>query len=560
MANRERLATAFAPVLDHLRPRWGRLALVLTLSLVASGLGLLQPWLTKLLIDDGLVARRMDMVWTVAVALLVVSLLSIAVGGINRWAYVDLSSRVLFAFRERVYAHLLTLSPRFYARRKTGDIMVRLDGDIAELQRFVTDSGLAVVNGVIVLLGCLGFMLALSPTLTAIAFVLLPLQVLYLRLMRPRVEAGTRALRARAGDIASYLVERLRAMRLVQSAGAGRRESAALAAHNGRYRDDLIRLQLLSYFSGAGPGFLNGLATAILFVAGGAMVINEALTLGTLIAFSVYMGRASGPVQTFLGLYMALARARVSLDRVRELMDEKPLVTDPASPSSLPDQPRGAVRFEAVSFAHDGRAEPVMNDVTLDIPAGSKVLVSGPSGAGKSTFADLLVRFYDPDQGRVTLDGVDLRDLKVSDLRRAVALVAQDTLLMTGTIADNIRYACPDATDAEVMAAAEAAQLGPMIDGLPAGIDTPLPELGLTLSGGQRQRVAIARAILQKPRVLILDEATSGLDAETEASLSGALDDLFTQSTRIIISHNPRGVHGADMVVTIDKGRVLHTP
>ena len=553
------MSTAFAPVLDHLRPRWRRLALVLSLSLVASGLGLLQPWLTKLLIDNGLVARRMDVIWTVAGALLAVSLLSIAVGGINRWAYVDLSSRVLFAFRERVYAHLLTLSPRFYARRKTGDIMVRLDGDIAELQRFVTDSGLAVVNGVIVLLGSLAFMLVLSPTLTAIAFVLLPLQVLYLRLMRPRVEAGTRALRTRAGEIASYLVERLRAMRLIQSAAAADRESAALASHNRRYRDDLIRLQLLSYFAGAGPGFLNGLATAVLFVAGGAMVINEVLTLGTLIAFSVYMARASGPVQTFLGLYMALARARVSLDRVRELLDEAPLVTNPSRPRRLPDHPRGGIQFDAVSYSHEGQAGPVMTDVTLGIPAGSKVLVTGPSGAGKSTFADLLVRFYDPDKGRITLDGVDLRDLEISDLRRAVALVAQDTLLMTGTIADNIRYASPDATDAEVRTAAEAAQLGPMIDGLGAGIDTPLPELGMTLSGGQRQRVAIARAILQNPRVLILDEATSGLDAETEATLSDALDALFAKSTRIIISHNARAVRGADMVVTIDRGRVIHT-
>ena len=535
------------------------MAFVLALSLVASGLGLLQPWLTKLLIDDGLVARQMDVVWTVAGAILAVSLLSIAVGGINRWAYVDLSSRVLFAFRERVYAHLMTLSPRFYARRKTGDIMVRLDGDIAELQRFVTDSGLAVVNGLIVLVGCLGFMLVLSPTLTAIAFVLLPLQVLYLRLMRPRVEAGTRALRARAGDIASYLVERLRAMRLIQSVAAADHESMVLATHNRRYRDDLIRLQLLSYFSGAGPGFLNGLATAILFVAGGAMVINEALTLGTLIAFSVYMARASGPVQTFLGLYMALARARVSLDRVRELLDEAPLVTDPASPVSLPDQPRGEIQFDAVSLSHEGHAGPVMKDVNLGIPPGTKVLVTGPSGAGKSTFADLLVRFYDPDRGRITLDGVDLRDLAISDLRRAVALVAQDTLLMTGTVADNIRYSCPAATDAEVRAAAEAAQLGPMLDGLESGIDTPLPELGMTLSGGQRQRVAIARAILQKPRVLILDEATSGLDAETETTLSDALDALFAQSTRIIISHNPRAVRRADMVITIDGGRVIHT-
>ncbi|RMF11805.1 MAG: ABC transporter ATP-binding protein [Alphaproteobacteria bacterium] len=547
---------SFAPVLVHLRPRWRGLLLVLALSLAASGLGLIQPWLTKILIDDGLVARNMSVVWQVAGVLVAVALLTMAIGALNRWAYVDLSARILFALREDVYAHLLTLSPRFFAGRKTGDIMVRLDGDIAEIQRFVTDSGLALVNGLIVFLGCLGVMLALSPMLTLIAFVVLPLQITYLRFMRPRVERATRALRARAGDIAGYLIERLRAVRLVQASRAEGHERALLSAHNAAYHDDLITMQLTSYFTGAGPAFLSGLATAALFVAGGALVVNDALSLGTLIAFSVYLARASGPVQTFLGLYVAAERARVSLDRVRELLDHRPLVRSPANPLSLPDRPSGEIRFESVTFSHPERREPILADVSLTIPAGAKVAITGPSGAGKSTIADLLVRFYDPDKGAIMLDGVDLRHLSLGTLRGAVALVAQDTVLLNATLADNIRYARPDASAREIRAAAEAAQLDKVIAALPAGLDTPLPELGATLSGGQRQRVAIARAFLQNPRVLVLDEATSGLDAATEAALTEAVDRLFAGRTRIVISHNPRALQGVDMELVLDAGRL----
>lgn len=529
---------------------------MLALSLAASGLGLVQPWLTKILIDDGLVARNLAVVWQVAGVLLAVALLTIAIGALNRWAYVDLSARVLFALREGAFAHLLTLSPRFYASRKTGDIMVRLDGDIAEVQRFVTDSGLALINGLIVFVGCLGVMLALSPTLTLIAFVALPLQVLYLKAMRPRVERATRALRSRAGDIAGYLIERLRAVRLVQASRAEGRERAALAARNAAYHDDLIALQLTSYFTGAGPGFLTSLGTAVLFVAGGTLVVGDALSLGTLVAFSVYLARASGPVRTFLGLYVAAERARVSLDRVRELLDEQPLVTDPESPKDLPGQPGGEVRFDGVTFIHPGRKEPVLDNASLVIPAGSKVVVTGPSGVGKSTLADLLLRFYDPDRGAITLDGVNLKDLSLERLRGAVVLVAQDTLLLNASLADNIRYGCPEASEDDIREAAEAAQLGDVIAALPAGLSTPLPELGATLSGGQRQRVAIARALLQDPRVLVLDEATSGLDAGTEAALSDAIDRLFAGRTRIVISHNPRAIRDADMVVSLDAGRL----
>ncbi|MEX1147752.1 MAG: ABC transporter ATP-binding protein [Sphingomonadales bacterium] len=555
----ERSLQAFAPVFFHLRARWRGLAAVLALSLVASGIGLVQPWLTKILIDDGLMAGRMDVIWTVAGLLLGVAALSVVLGALNRWAYVSLSARVLFALREQVYAHLLTLSPRFFASRKTGDIMVRLDGDIAEIQRFVTDSGLAVVNGVIVFAGCFAIMLTLSPTLTLIAFLVLPLQFLYLRVMRPRVEAGTRALRERAGDIASYLIERLRVIRLVQSSAAEARESSALARHNEAYGHDLLRLQLVSYMAGAGPGFLTTVGTAALFVAGGAMVVGETLTIGTLIAFSVYLGRASGPLQTFLGLYVAFYRARVSLDRVRELLDAAPLVTPPVTPRALPivspEALAGNVVFDDVTYAHPDRAQPILDKASLVIPAGAKVQVTGASGVGKSTFVDLLVRFYDPDGGTVRLDGVDLRDLPFATLRQAIAVVAQDTLLLNGTLAENIRYARPDASDREVSDAADAAQLGPLVAALPRGLHTPLPELGTTLSGGQRQRVAIARALLCNPRVLVLDEATSGLDAETETALAYAVDQLFAGRTRIIISHNPRAGVGADLALTLSDGR-----
>ncbi len=538
------------------RPHLGRLALVFLLSLAASLLALAQPYLTKLLIDDGLLAGAFDTVVLVALAMLLAALLGAALTALNRWHYVTASSRILFALRESVYRHLQRLSPAFYARVRAGDLMARLDGDVAEVQRFAVDSALALLNGVLVLGGALILMLSLSWQLSLIAFVLLPLQVVLLRILRPRIEAGTRKLRSQAGGISAFLYDRLSAMKLVQSAGAQAREARGLAELQQDYFGNLRHLQMVSLAATTAPSLLTLLGTILVFLAGGAMVIDGSLTLGTLVAFTAYLARATGPVHTLLGLWVALARARVSLERVGEITAERPAVASPAEPRNLPAEAKGEIVLEGVTFGYPEGEGTVLQDASARLPAGAKVAISGVSGAGKSTLIDLLQRHFDPWSGTITLDGLDLKQLNLDDLRHRVAVVAQDTLLIPGSIADNIRYARPEADDAAVAAAADRAGAAAFIEAQPQGFATEVGARGLKLSGGQRQRLAIARAILQDPLVLILDEATSGVDSETEAEIARSLDTLFAGRTRIVISHRSTLAEDADLTFELAERRL----
>ena len=294
---------------------------------------------------------------------------------------------------------------------------------------------------------------------------------------------------------------------------------------------------------------------AVAFLIGGWWVIGGQWQLGALIAFSTYLGMATGPVNSLLGLYVAIQRMSVSLQRVSELREAPAEVVD-AGTAPLPRPLRGEITFHDVAFRHAGRAETVLDGLDLRLPAGSKVALSGASGVGKSTLIDLLLRHFEPQRGEIRLDGVDIRTLPLGDLRRVVAVVSQDIVLFRGTLADNIRYAMPGASDAAVREACTRARLDDLVAALPAGLDTPLGERGQQLSGGQRQRIAIARALLQSPCILVLDEATSAVDEATEAQVIAAVDALFADRTRLLISHRPATLAGCERFLSLAGGRV----
>jgi ATP-binding cassette, subfamily B, bacterial len=538
------------------RPHKRRLAGVLCLSLLSTSLALAQPYITKLLIDRGLLARRMDIVVLLCGVMLAVAVVAMLLSGANRLLYTDVSARILFAMREAVYRHLLTLAPTFYSRMSGGDLMARLDGDVSEIQRFCVDSVLAGVNGVVALAVTLVLLVSLNWQLSLLALLLLPAEMLFLRAMRPRVEEKTRRLRERASELASFFFETLPAVKFVQSVGAEDRELGRLRGLNNAYRRDLLGLQIVNFATGAGPNLMTSLSGVVVFVVGGYYVVGGRFTLGSLIAFSAYLGRATGPVQTLLGLYVATRRAQVSVARVMELTRAEPAVTAAVRPIRLPKEARGEIRIDGVTFGYGDGTAPVLCGADMFIPAGRKVGVVGPSGVGKTTLIDLLQRHYDPSAGRILLDGVDLRELDLAELRRRVTVVAQDTAIFSGSVMENIRYAAPDADDAAVRRAAERAGIDEFVRSLPRGYDTEVGPRGIRLSGGQRQRLAIARALLQDPLVLVLDEATSAIDLETEARISDEIDCLFPDRTRLVVTHRPQTLRNAQMVCQLVEGQL----
>ncbi|KJK08378.1 MULTISPECIES: ABC transporter ATP-binding protein [Pseudomonas] len=558
--NPEALQAALRWLYSFVRPQ--RLAIVglLGLSICASALVLVQPWLTKLLIDDGLLARNFPMLALIAGLMIVAGLLGTLLSGINRYLHTRLSGRILFALRDDLYRHLQTLSPSFYSQRRIGDLMSRLDGDVAEIQRFAVDSLYSAVSSVIGLVVAVAMLVTLSWKLSLLVLVLIPLDVLWLRWMRRKVERDVRQLRERSADMSSFMVETLPVMKFIQSAGQQQREARRLQRLGQRYMDQLLRLQVTEFFTQAVPGTLTSWSRACAFLIGGYWVVQGTWQLGALIAFSTYLGMAVGPVQSLLGLYVAIQRMTVSLGRVMELRGEAPSVITPVDPQPMPTS--GELCFQSVHFGHPGRPT-TLRGIDALIPFGLKVALSGSSGVGKTTLIDLLQRHHDPQSGQVLLNGIDLRDLDVFELRRRIAVVSQDIVLFRGSLADNLSYSVPAASRAAIAEVARLAQLDSLIESLPEGLDSPLGERGQQLSGGQKQRIAIARALLQDPLILVLDEATSAVDEATERDVIEAIDGLFAGRTRILISHRSATLADADLRFELVDGvlrssQVLH--
>ena len=545
----------FRRALSYLRPYRRQLLLVVVLSLVSTAFSLLVPLLSRTLVDGAILAGD-------AGALRLVVLLFVAVTvagfGLNVWSglrYTRVSADILFDMRLALYRHLQQLSPRFHARTRFGDIMSRLNNDIGEIQRVASEVVLAWVGNVLFLIGAVVMLAYLDLRLLLLGTAALPVSIWALVHYRRRLETRVAVLRERSADIGSFLIETLQGVRLVVAANAQEREVRRFRGRNRRFIDALMAMQWTTYLSGGLPGLVLSGSTALVFLYGGQRVIDGTLTLGTLVAFMAYQLRLFGPVQALMGLYASLATVRVSLGRVHEILDVEPEVVELPSATALPAV-RGELELDDVTLSFD-RGAAVLEHVTLKAPAGGCLAIVGPSGGGKSTVADLVLRFLDPDAGTVRLDGHDLRTLRLRDLRAQVALVEQEPAVFHASIADNIRYARPDATDEEVRAAAGAAGLAELLASLPDGCATLVGERGAALSAGERQRLAVARALLTAPAVLVLDEPTAALDPESEQQVADGFETVMRGRTTVLITHRAALARRADRVAVLDGARIV---
>lgn len=541
-----------------LKPYRGMLLAALGALLLAAAATLSLPVAVRFMIDEGFSAANAANVDRYFLAMFgIASLLAISTS-LRYYLVSWLGERIVADVREAVFRHILRLSQSFYETTRTGEVLSRLTTDTTILQSVVGSSASIALRNMLLLAGGLVMLGITSPKLTGLIIVLVPIMLLPLILFGRRVRQLSRRNQDRIADSSALAEEILTAMRIVQ---AYVREAWEAARFKGAVEDSfsaaLARIRARALLTAVVILFVFGSIVLVLWF-GAQAVLGGTMTTGQLGQFVLYAVLVAGSFAALAEVWGEVQRAAGAMERIMELLTTTPEIQSPAAPLPAAHPARGEVRLEQLSFSYPARPErQALDDVSFTVPAGKTVALVGPSGAGKTTVFQLLLRFYDPQSGRILLDGVDTAKLALADLRGAMAMVPQETVIFSTSARENIRYGRPEAGDAEVEAAARAALAHEFICDMPDGYDTYLGERGVRLSGGQRQRIAIARAILKNPPLLLLDEATSALDAESERLVQQALDRLMTERTTIVIAHRLATVLKADRIVVLEAGRVV---
>ena len=586
-------------VLSYARPYIGKSLLLLIVILGGTGIGLVTPLIFRELIDHAIPQGNMSRLNLLAVALLAIpvanGVLSIAESTLTSLV----GSGVIYDLRVSLYSHLQRMSLRFFTHNKTGELLSRMNNDVMGAQVAISSTMVEIVTNVITVVSTLAVMLALDWRLTLLGLVVLPLFALIARRLGKKLRTMARTQMEESARMNALMHETLNisGMLLVKLFGRRQTEVGRFRERAGELRTITVRQNMAASRFFALMGMVGAVGTGLVYLIGGHLVIRGAFTIGTIVAFSSYLGQLYGPLRALAGAPVAFAQSMVSFERVFEVIDLPLDIKEKPEAAVLTDV-KGELAFEEVSFSYrDGAADialsavkritkpdsvvgvlsgfngekkpdenasraaaaarPALEDISFTVRPGQLVALVGPSGAGKTTVSYLIPRLYDPTGGRILLDGTDVRDVTLESLTAAVGMVMQESFLFHDTIRANLLFARPDATDAELQSACQAANIEDSIEELPAGYDTVVGERGYRLSGGEKQRIAIARVILKDPRILVLDEATSHLDSASETLVREALSRVMRARTSIVIAHRLSTVLAADLILAMDRGRIV---
>jgi ATP-binding cassette subfamily B protein len=548
-----RIAGLFAPY------RWSVLGVV-AIIVASSVVGLASPFLLRGVIDVALPDQDLRLLVWLTLGMVAVAAVTSVLGVVQTWVSTQVGQRVMHGLRTDVFAHLQRQSIAFFTRTRTGEVQSRITNDIGGMQNVVTSTATSIASNLTTTVATAVAMVALSWRLALISLVVMPPAIwLSRRVARMRREI-TSAQQKELADLNVTIEEGLsiNGVQLAKSMGAGPALVRRFTESSARLIDLELRSSLAGRWRMASMSVLFAAIPAVIYLSAGLPMTRGTMTIGTLIAFTALQGQLFRPLMGLLNTGVQVVSSLALFQRVFEYLDLPIDIDEPTDPVDLDAEAvQGHVRFEHVGFSYADADVPALVDVDLDVPAGTTLALVGETGSGKTTLGSLVARLHDPTTGRVTIDGVDVRRIRLADLARIVGIVSQETYLLHTTVRENLRYAKPDATDAEIEAAARAARIHDLVASLPDGYDTVVGSRGHRFSGGEKQRIAIARTLLRNPRILVLDEATSALDTETERAVQDAFDQLAEGRTTITIAHRLSTVRHADQIAVLDHGRVV---
>jgi ATP-binding cassette subfamily B protein len=537
-----------------------RLAVVVAVIVLSSVISMGSPFLLREVIDVALPQSDVRLLSLLVAGMIGIAAATSALGVVQTWISTTVGQRVMHRLRTQVFAHLQRQSVGFFTRTRTGEVQSRITNDIGGMQQVVTSTATSVAANLTTVIATLVAMTALSWQLTLVSLIALPPAIYWTRRVARMRQAITAQRQRELADLNVIIDEGLSisGVQLAKTMGAGGLLTERFTASSARLIDLELRSELAGRWRMATMNIVFAVIPAAIYLAAGLPFAAGAMSIGTLVAFTGLQAGLFRPLMSLLDVGVTLTASLALFHRIFEYLDLPVEIQEPAAPVRL-DRVRGHLRFEDVTFVYGESPAAALAGVSLDVPAGTSLALVGETGSGKSTIAALIARLHDPTSGRVTVDGVDLRDLSLDDLAAMVGVVSQETYLLHTTIRENLRYAKPDATDAEIERAARAAQIHDLVAGLPDGYDTMVGSRGHRFSGGEKQRIAIARTLLRDPRILVLDEATSALDNETERAVQRAFDELSRGRTTVTIAHRLSTVRNADQIAVIDHGRILES-